>query len=319
MVADGMGLFIPIAHVQKGRTRMDTTPLCVFATKARASNRLLYGDLRRLRRDVLPRGVKSREEVETLLSLDRIERVDRDWPRYLAITVSEFVLSTADPPGVIDGDTAAWLAAALAETRPKTAAVVLRSIMGEAHQVDEALVAFVRRDRPPRRRPTPDVCLRSRSSDFSHDALPERRENDPIPTREVEEPRPNAPVDLVRHWGAVDTPGPLVAPFAIPDPQCFPIPRKQDQAPAHRACELHANLALIDDRPHRRGRTDWSFADTYAGEGAGISGALAVQTTRAATRVKALPPTGAHTSAIDHPKGEKAVSVVSAPKRDAKI
>jgi hypothetical protein len=59
---------------------MDTTPLRVFASKARASNRLLYGDLRRLQRDVLPTGATSREEVEVLLSLDRIERVDRDWP-----------------------------------------------------------------------------------------------------------------------------------------------------------------------------------------------------------------------------------------------
>ena len=101
---------------------MDTTPLCVFASKARACNRLLYGDLRRLQRNVLPTGATSREEVEVLLSLDRIERVDRDWPRYLAMTVSEFVLSTADPPGVISKEAAAWLAAALAETRPKTAA-----------------------------------------------------------------------------------------------------------------------------------------------------------------------------------------------------
>ena len=207
---------------------MDTTPLRAFASKARASNRLLYGDLRRLQRDVLPTGATSREEIETLLSLDWIERVDRDWRRYLAMTVSEFVLSTSDPPGVISGEAAAWLAVALAGTRPKTAAVVLRSVMSEAHQVDEALVAFVRRDRPPRRRPTPDVGLRSRSSDFSHDALPERRENDPIPTRDVEEPRTNAPVDLERHRGTVDAPGPLVAPLAIPDPQCFAMTRKQE-------------------------------------------------------------------------------------------
>ena len=123
----------------------------MFASKARTCNRLLYGDLRRLQRDVLPTGATSREEVEVLLSLDRIERVDRDWPRYLALTVSEFVLSTADPPGVISGEAAAWLAAALADTRPKTAAVVLRSIMSEAHQVDEALVAFVRKGAKPRR------------------------------------------------------------------------------------------------------------------------------------------------------------------------
>src|SRR5687768_3343988 len=130
-----MGLFIPIAHVAAREDLMDTTPLGLFATKARASNRLLYGDLRRLRRDLLPPGARSREEVEVLLTLDSIERVDRDWPRYLAMTVTEFVLSTADPPGVISEEAASWLAATLAETRPKTAAVVLRTLMGEAHQI----------------------------------------------------------------------------------------------------------------------------------------------------------------------------------------
>ena len=124
---------------------MDTTPLCVFATKARSSNRLLYGDLRRLQRDVLPTGAKSREEVEVLLSLDRIERVDRDWPRYLATTVSEFVLSTADPPGSVDPETATWLARALADTRQKTRATVVRTLMGDVHQINEALLAFVSR------------------------------------------------------------------------------------------------------------------------------------------------------------------------------
>ena len=42
----------------------ETTPLCVFVAKAQASNRLLYGDLRRLQRDVLPTGATSREDVE---------------------------------------------------------------------------------------------------------------------------------------------------------------------------------------------------------------------------------------------------------------
>jgi hypothetical protein len=125
---------------------MDTTPLRVFASKARTNNRLLYGDLRRLRRDVLPTGARSREEIEVLLSLDRIERVDRDLPRYLAMTVSKFVLSTADPPGVIDGDTAAWLVTALSEANSTTASAVVRTLASQAHHVDEAaLSALVRK------------------------------------------------------------------------------------------------------------------------------------------------------------------------------
>ncbi len=124
---------------------MDTTPLDLFATKARASNRLIYGDLRRLRRDVLPTGATSREEVEILLTLDSIERVDRDWPRYLAMTVSEFVLSTSEPRGVVDAETATWLVPILSDARPRTVSMIIRTLMGEAHQVDEALLALVRR------------------------------------------------------------------------------------------------------------------------------------------------------------------------------
>jgi hypothetical protein len=123
---------------------MDATPLGVFVSKARSSNRLLYGDLRRLQRDVLPTGARTREEVEALLSLDWIERVDEDWPRYLAMTVSEFVLATSDPPGVIDGDAAAWLVTALAEANPTAASAIVRTLASKAHHVDEALSAIVR-------------------------------------------------------------------------------------------------------------------------------------------------------------------------------
>ena len=146
-----MGLFIPSAHVAAREDPHGHHPTSRVRQQARASKRLLYGDLRRLQRDVLPTGATSREEVEVLLSLDRIERVDDGWLEYLARTASEFVLWTADPPGVISEEAAAWLAAALADTRPKTAAVVLRSVMGEAHQVDKTLVAFVRKGAKPRR------------------------------------------------------------------------------------------------------------------------------------------------------------------------
>ena len=130
---------------------MDTTPLRAFASKAKANHRLLYGDLRRLQRDVLPAGPRTREDLEILLALDGIERVDEGWPGYLARAVTGFVLSTSDPPGVVDAEAAAWLAGALSDAKPKTAAAVVHTLMGEAHQVDEVLPAFVRRRarRPP--------------------------------------------------------------------------------------------------------------------------------------------------------------------------
>jgi hypothetical protein len=141
---------------------MDTTPLRAFASKARASNRLLYGDLRRLQRDVLPTGAVTREEVEILLALDGMERLDDGWPGYLATTVSEFALSTADPPGVIEGEAAAWLVTSLSGVSAKTAAAVVRAIAADAQHVNEALLSFVRRGA---KRPSPSWSDRRMDGD----------------------------------------------------------------------------------------------------------------------------------------------------------
>ncbi|HEX2136464.1 MAG TPA: hypothetical protein VHG30_11260, partial [Microvirga sp.] len=53
-------------------------------------------------------------------------------------TVSEFVLSTADPPGVIDGEAAAWLVTGLSGVSPRTAAAVVRATAADAQHVHEA-------------------------------------------------------------------------------------------------------------------------------------------------------------------------------------
>jgi hypothetical protein len=123
---------------------MDTTPLCVFVSKVTATNRIVFGDLRRLQRDVLPSGPTSREAIEILLSLDRVGQVGEDWPGYLVRTVKEFVLSSSDPPGSVDADMAAWLVAALTGARPRSAAAIIRAVLREAQHVDEALRAIGR-------------------------------------------------------------------------------------------------------------------------------------------------------------------------------
>src|SRR5215208_1602365 len=113
---------------------MDTTPLCVLVNKITARNRIVFGDLRRLRRDVLPAGATSREEIETLLSLDSAGQVDEDWPEYLVETAVQFGLASATPPGCVDAETATWLKGTLASARPKTAAAIIRAVLREAHQ-----------------------------------------------------------------------------------------------------------------------------------------------------------------------------------------
>jgi hypothetical protein len=123
---------------------MDTAPLTLFAQKVSASNRLLFADLRRLRRDVVPGGITSREEVEVLLGLDHLERLDDEWPAYLAEAVAAFVISASEPPS-IDQDTAAWLVTMLPTVQPKTAAAIVRIIEREGYDCSEDLAAFTRR------------------------------------------------------------------------------------------------------------------------------------------------------------------------------
>ena len=124
---------------------MDTTPLGVFVRKVTARNRILFADLRRLRRDVLPDGPTSREEIETLRALDSIGQVDQDWPEYLLETVVRFVLARSDPPGSVDADTAAWLIQALSGAKPKSAAAIVRALRQEVQQVDDSLLTYGRR------------------------------------------------------------------------------------------------------------------------------------------------------------------------------
>jgi len=59
-----------------------------FASAASQSKRIRFGDLRRLKRDILPARITTREEVEVLIALDAvIERADREWRSYLIATV----------------------------------------------------------------------------------------------------------------------------------------------------------------------------------------------------------------------------------------
>jgi hypothetical protein len=122
---------------------MSNTSLCAFVSKVRSNNRIRFGDLRRLQRDVVPNGLSKREHVEALLDLDRsIERADDGWPAYLATLVKDFVLSSSVPPGSIDRRTAEWLVSRLMDSRPVIAHAIARSLVLEAHQVDGVLRAF---------------------------------------------------------------------------------------------------------------------------------------------------------------------------------
>jgi hypothetical protein len=62
------------------RQQMISFSLRDFDAKVRLRSRITYGDVQRLKRDVLPDGIESREEAELLLNLDRdIDRTDGSW------------------------------------------------------------------------------------------------------------------------------------------------------------------------------------------------------------------------------------------------
>jgi hypothetical protein len=123
---------------------MDTAPLTLFAQKVSASNRLLFADLRRLRRDVLPNGITTREEAEVLLGLDHLERLDGEWSAYLAEATASFVISASEPPA-LDPASTAWLVTSLPTARPMTAAAIVRAIEREGRELSEDLAALTRR------------------------------------------------------------------------------------------------------------------------------------------------------------------------------
>jgi hypothetical protein len=124
---------------------MHVTSLRVFVDRLSEAQRLGFGDLRRLQRDILPNGPQSREDVEALLALDlALERADRGWPEYLLEAVKGFVLGSSDPPGVVGPELAGWLVSVLSEAQPKTAQRIARAVVSEAVEVDEALRAFAK-------------------------------------------------------------------------------------------------------------------------------------------------------------------------------
>jgi hypothetical protein len=118
---------------------MSSTSLHDFASRIIAHDRILFGDLKRLQRDILPDRVTSREEAEILLFLDSaVHRTDREWTPYLTATVRDFAIWGLHPAGSLDRGKAEWLAAALAGADPtRTARAILREIVQGAPSIDE--------------------------------------------------------------------------------------------------------------------------------------------------------------------------------------
>ena len=118
---------------------MNSPSLRQFVDHALESRRLRFGDLQRLRRDVLPGRIASRDDAEMLLGLYRsIRTADRDWGDYLVAAVRDFVVWGMEPIGAVNGEKAAWLFAAVSDGGPtRNGRAIFREVTREARLIDD--------------------------------------------------------------------------------------------------------------------------------------------------------------------------------------
>jgi hypothetical protein len=116
-----------------------------FINTVVASNRITFGDVRRLNRSILPDGPMEREEVEALLRLDAtIARSDASWGDWLVQAVVDFAVWGERPTGTVEGEAARWLIEALSSHGPMTKAAkrIAREIEREAELADASIAAL---------------------------------------------------------------------------------------------------------------------------------------------------------------------------------
>ena len=117
---------------------MSGTSLRDFVSRAMEHKRIRFGDLRRLKRDILPARITAREQAEVLIALDSsVDKADREWRRYLISTIRDYAIWGSPPAGRIDEEKAEWLLSALRISSRKTARAITREIMREAPEVDD--------------------------------------------------------------------------------------------------------------------------------------------------------------------------------------
>lgn len=74
-----------------------------FAASAMARSQISFGDVRRLQRDCLPHGITTRDEAESLISLNAtLVRADKAWAAWLVPALADFVTAhqSADVSGL---------------------------------------------------------------------------------------------------------------------------------------------------------------------------------------------------------------------------
>lgn len=131
---------------------MITISLRTFAAEVSTSGHISFSDVKKLRHDILPDGIGSREEAKLLLTLDRgVRRADRSFADWLVAALVDFVVWGARPTGYVDAETACWLAPLLRHGGTRVSRLLAQELIREAQSVDEALLSSLMSS--PKRRP----------------------------------------------------------------------------------------------------------------------------------------------------------------------
>lgn len=115
-----------------------------FCDRVAKAGHVSADDVRELSTVIVPDGFLVRDDADLLLALDRTVSSDESFADFLVAAVVDFAVWGERPTGTIDRDTASWLAASIAgRSGPtKTGARIAMEIVREAHNSDEALIAF---------------------------------------------------------------------------------------------------------------------------------------------------------------------------------
>jgi hypothetical protein len=124
---------------------MITEKLQLFCNRILDVGHICAEDVAALQHEVLVDGIRTREDVDVLVALDRaVPSANLKWSEFLVPAVVEFVVWTCRPTGSVDRDSARWLATSLGcGTGPtENAARIAFEVVRESQQVDEVLLAF---------------------------------------------------------------------------------------------------------------------------------------------------------------------------------
>jgi hypothetical protein len=123
---------------------MRVNALQALADELAADRRVSADEALRLRQQIFPDGVVSREEVEALMELDsRVAGSDPAWASAFVEAVSDHVLNRGQFPGHVDATTAGWLMAQFGDDGARETEVeALLKIIERAESVPDALIDF---------------------------------------------------------------------------------------------------------------------------------------------------------------------------------